>query len=194
MQFEGEFTVPGAPDDVMRRFTDVERMARCVPGAEIDGRAEDGSYSGGMIVAFGPKRIKFRGNVTCEFDLPGRTGLMIGRGAADLRSARIAIRTRFALQEAQASDAQNPLTLVKVSSEADLQGVLADFARTGGIAVARVMLQEFARRAAEEFAHPNSTTAATGVEAVKAHRLVWDVVKDKATSLAGRLKAGPGGE
>jgi uncharacterized protein len=41
---------------------------------------------------------------------------------------------------------------VKVVSDAELGGVLADFARAGGIAVANVIMNDFARRAAEEFA------------------------------------------
>jgi carbon monoxide dehydrogenase subunit G len=56
MHFEGEFRVPGTPDDVIRRFADVERMTRCMPGAVIDGRDEQGNYLGGMLVAFGPRR------------------------------------------------------------------------------------------------------------------------------------------
>ena len=63
MHFEGEFRVPGKPDDVIRRFADVERMARCMPGAVIEGRDEQGNYLGGMLVAFGPKKIKFKGSV-----------------------------------------------------------------------------------------------------------------------------------
>jgi hypothetical protein len=41
---------------------------------------------------------------------------------------------------------------VKVVSDAELGGVLADFARTGGVAVANVIIADFARRAAAEFA------------------------------------------
>ena len=36
MHFEGEFSVPGKPLDVIRRFADVPRMAGCVPGAVLD--------------------------------------------------------------------------------------------------------------------------------------------------------------
>ncbi len=44
MDFSGEFTVPGHPDEVMRRFADIERMARCMPGASLEGQDEDGNY------------------------------------------------------------------------------------------------------------------------------------------------------
>ncbi len=64
MHFEGEFSVPGKPDEVIRRFADVERMARCMPGAVIEGRDEEGNYLGGMLVSFGPKKIRFKGRVS----------------------------------------------------------------------------------------------------------------------------------
>jgi carbon monoxide dehydrogenase subunit G len=82
MQFEGAFLVPGRPDDVIVKFTDVERMARCMPGASIEGRDEEGNYLGVMTVAFGPKKIKFRGKVNCQFDIAARSGTLRGRGAA----------------------------------------------------------------------------------------------------------------
>jgi uncharacterized protein len=87
MHFEGEFSVPGRPDDVIRRFADVERMARCMPGAAIEGRDEEGNYLGGMLVAFGPKKIKFRGRVSVETDFDAHSGSLRGRGAADMRAA-----------------------------------------------------------------------------------------------------------
>ena len=41
MRFEGEFRVAGRPDEVLDRFSDIERMVRCMPGAQIEGRADD---------------------------------------------------------------------------------------------------------------------------------------------------------
>ena len=50
MHFEGEFRVPGKADDVIRRFADVPRMARCMPGAMLEPQAEDGSWPGALVV------------------------------------------------------------------------------------------------------------------------------------------------
>lgn len=150
MHFEGEFRVPGKADEVIHRFADVPRMARCVPGAVLEQQAEDGSWPGAMVVSFGPKKISFKGRVTCEFDFATRTGALHGRGAADMRAARIGVKVAFALRDD--TDTGTPATIVKVTSDAELGGVLADFARTGGVAVANVLMQDFARRAAEEFA------------------------------------------
>lgn len=150
MHFEGEFKVPGKPADVIRRFSDVPRMAGCMPGAVLEPQAEDGSWPGGMVVAFGPKKIKFKGKATVDFDYDALTGSVHGRGAADMRAARIGVKVSFALRDDP--EAERATTIVKIVSDAELGGVLADFARTGGIAVANVIMADFAKRAADEFA------------------------------------------
>src|SRR5690606_34059714 len=82
MEFQGEFKVPGRPEDVIREFADVERMAKLMPGASLEGRDEEGNYLGVMTVAFGPKRIKFKGKVAIAIDEATKSGSMRGRGAA----------------------------------------------------------------------------------------------------------------
>ena len=150
MHFEGEFRVPGMPDEVIHRFSDVPRMARCMPGAVLEEQAEDGSWPGAMVVSFGPKKINFKGRATCSFDYAAHTGEVHGRGTANMRAARIGVKVGFTLQPDP--DAATPTTVVKVVSDAELGGVLADFARTGGIPVANAIMADFARRASEEFA------------------------------------------
>ncbi|HEX3993636.1 MAG TPA: SRPBCC domain-containing protein [Acetobacteraceae bacterium] len=176
MHFEGEFRVPGKAEDVIRRFADVPRMARCMPGAVLEPQAEDGSWPGAMVVSFGPKRINFKGKATCDFDYQALTGSVHGRGTADMRSARIGVKVAFAL--ADVADSKPPETSVKIVSDAELGGVLEDFAKTGGIAVANVIMTDFARRAAEEFAKdapPTETAAAPAPLA--AQGLLWVVIK-----------------
>ena len=140
MHFEGEFSVPGKPDDVIRRFADVERMARCMPGAVIEGATRKATILGGMLVAFGPKKIKFRGRVAVETDFAAHTGSLRGRGAADMRAARIGVHLTYALRDDPATPGA---TLVKLTSDAELGGVLADFARTGGMPFANALMAGF---------------------------------------------------
>lgn len=159
MHFEGEFRVPGKPADVIRRFADVPRMSRCMPGAVLEPQAEDGSWPGAMVVTFGPKKINFKGRATAEFDLENHTGSLTGRGSADLRAARIGVKVAFSLHDHAAGG-----TSVKIVSNAELGGVLADFARAGGTAVANVIMADFARRCAEEFAKDEVPAAAPLLE------------------------------
>jgi uncharacterized protein len=177
MHFEGEFSVPGRPEDIIRRFADVERMARCMPGAAIEGRDEEGNYLGAMLVAFGPKKIRFRGRVAVATDFAAYTGSLRGRGAADMRSARIEVRIAYALRD---DPAASGATLVKLTSEAELGGVLADFARTGGIPFAKALMADFSKRVAEEFATDAPLQAAPAEPApLAAHGLLWQVIKAK---------------
>jgi len=168
MHFEGEFRVPGKAEDVIRRFADVPRMAGCMPGAMLEAQAEDGSWPGAMVVAFGPKKINFKGRVTTSFDFDGLTGSLHGRGSADMRAARIGVKVSFVLRDDVS--AAVPTTVVKIVSDAELGGVLADFARTGGVAVANVIMADFARRAAAEFTKDEPPVVApvpTGVPLVQ---------------------------
>src|SRR5690349_21504126 len=114
MHFEGEFSVPGKASDVIRRFADIPRMSGCMPGA--------------LVVSLGPKQINFKGRATTKFDFQARTGSVLGRGTADMRAARIGVKVSFALRDDPT--AAVPTTLVKIVSDAELGGVLADFART----------------------------------------------------------------
>lgn len=180
MHFEGEFRVPGKAEDVIRRFSDVPRMARCMPGAVLEAQSEDGSWPGAMVVSFGPKRINFKGKATCDFDFQALTGSVHGRGTADMRSARIGVKVAFALTDAV--DSKPPETVVRIVSDAELGGVLEDFAKTGGVAVANVIMTDFARRAAEEFAKdaPPAEAAEAMVPApapLAASSLVWVIIK-----------------
>jgi carbon monoxide dehydrogenase subunit G len=187
MHFEGEFRVPGKAADVIKRFEDVPRMARCMPGAMLEPQAADGSWPGAMVVSFGPKKISFKGRATCDFDEQALTGSVHGRGTADMRSARIGVNVSFALTDVPGG--VRPETNVRIVSDAELGGVLEDFARTGGIAVANAIMADFARRAAEEFAKDEApveavaptTSAAPEPESapapLAARTLLWVVIK-----------------
>ena len=199
MRFEGEFRVPGRPDDVLQRFADVERMVGCMPGASIESLDADGNYVGAMLVAFGPKKIKFRGKVTTQVEPATHSGSMHVRGAAEMRSpARVEVRVTYVLRADAA--ATNPTSIVALTSDAEMGGVLADFARTGGIAVTRALMEQFAERAAIEFAREESAVTASDVptdspvpspapaEALSAHLLVWAAIKAKLRAIAARWR------
>ncbi len=136
-----------------------------------------------MVVSFGPKKINFKGRVTCEFDFAAKTGALHGRGTADMRAARIGVKVAFTLRDDPA--AATPTTIVSIVSDAELGGVLADFARTGGVAVANVIMQDFARRAAQEFASDATAQTQSAASApIVAHHLLWQVIKAKLAQFA----------
>jgi carbon monoxide dehydrogenase subunit G len=190
MRFEGQFRVARPPDEVMALFADVERMARCIPGAELDGRDADGTYLGAVTVAFGPKRIRFAGKAAVEFDVPARRGKVRGWATADLRAARIQVQTAFQVCPGEDDGAASTGSVVSIVSDAELGGVLAAFAQTGGQAVGQLMLTEFAERLAAEFA---ATPPATTPKSLNAPVLFWTFVRATWTGFIDRLRAIAGG-
>ena len=189
--FNGEFTVPTSPDAVIDAFTDLPRMASLMPGAFLEGQDEDGAWRGGMLVAFGPKKIKFNGKVTLELNRAARSGTMVGRGTADMRAARVETRLRFDVREAGGE------SVVALTSDTAMTGVLAEFAKTGGPAVARVLMEQFAQRLREELAPaPSATSAPPAAQPLAAARpapaslrigaVLWSVLRQWIWRLTGR--------
>ncbi len=152
MRIESLFEVPGSPDAVMLRLSDVESVAQCLPGAAIEGKTDEGQYLGTIAVSLGPKKMVLRGQVRCEFDLAARTGALSGQASSNVRGARASGKTTFRVIEAPGSTEGQPVSRVEIISEAALPGMLAEFARTGGTAMANLLIAEFSRRLAADLA------------------------------------------
>lgn len=204
MRFEGQFRVPGPPERVLERFAQVERMAGCMPGASIDGRDDEGNYIGSMLVAFGPKKIRFRGKISSAVDTGECSGHLRVRGAAEMRAgARVEVLARYVVRGDPS--AEIPTSVVSLTTEAELGGVLADFGRTGGVAVTQALMDAFAERVAEEFSHEEITPSTSPqpdsvapvpddspakvrpTEALSAWVVLQTIVKARLLALAGRL-------
>ena len=63
MRFENAFTVEAPVDEVWRTLLDVERVAPCMPGAEVTERVGDDAYKVSVKVKVGPMSMTYRGEV-----------------------------------------------------------------------------------------------------------------------------------
>jgi uncharacterized protein len=63
MKFENAFTVDAPVDEVWRTLLDVERVAPCMPGAEVTERIGDDAYKVSVKVKVGPMSMTYRGEV-----------------------------------------------------------------------------------------------------------------------------------
>ena len=151
MRFDNSFEVAGAPAQVIALFEDLPLMAGFLPGANVGERNADGSHPATLTVSFGPKKIAFRGQLTNEVDRPKLAGTLVGHASADLRGAKMSVQMDYQLAPAAAG------TQVTLVSEAEMTGMLAEFARTGGAVVTQALLAEFSQRFS---AHVRSLQAA----------------------------------
>lgn len=66
MEFENEFEVPVPLDQAWDILMDIERIAPCVPGAELTEVVDDKTYKGKISVKLGPVALTFNGQTTFE--------------------------------------------------------------------------------------------------------------------------------
>ena len=63
MDFTNSFDVKAPIDEVYATLLDVERVAPCVPGAQVIERTGDDAYKVGIKVRVGPISMTYRGDV-----------------------------------------------------------------------------------------------------------------------------------
>jgi carbon monoxide dehydrogenase subunit G len=66
MEFDTSFTVPLPPADAWKLLMDIERIAPCMPGAELTQVVDPTSYKGKIGVKLGPVALSFAGQVKFE--------------------------------------------------------------------------------------------------------------------------------
>ena len=63
MKFSNEFDVDASIEEVWKALLDVERVAPCVPGAQVLEKISDTAYKVGIKVKVGPITMQYRGDV-----------------------------------------------------------------------------------------------------------------------------------
>ena len=79
MQITHEFEVARPVDTVWEMFQDVPSVAQCLPGAEMLGQGEDGSYDGKLSVKLGPMAASFEGKATVAPDAQSKSAVIDGK-------------------------------------------------------------------------------------------------------------------
>jgi uncharacterized protein len=66
MEFDNTFDVPLPPGEAWRVLMDIERIAACMPGAELTAKVDDSTYKGKVGVRLGPVALSFGGTARFE--------------------------------------------------------------------------------------------------------------------------------
>ena len=139
MQIENEFTVPAPIDHVWAYLLDVERVAPCMPGAELTEVVDDSTWKGKVNMKLGPVSLSFAGTVMLEerddqahkVKLAAKGMEQKGKGAAN------ASVTSW-LEDGQGE------THVKMQADIHLTGTVAQLSRGLLPEVSRKLTQQFA--------------------------------------------------
>ncbi|WP_329183832.1 SRPBCC family protein [Actinacidiphila glaucinigra] len=162
MDFTNEFRVSLPPDQAWALLTDVERIAPCMPGAQLTGRDGD-TYNGLVKVKVGPVTVQYKGTAAFEEqDAGSRTAVLRARGR-DARGQGNA-DARITARLVPEGDA----TMVTVETRLTITGKIAQFGKGMIEEVSRKLLGRFVealeRQLAEERAPEPAAVGGGGVD------------------------------
>ena len=149
MEFDNSFEVPLPPADAWKVLLDIQRIAPCMPGAELTEVVGDNTYKGKIGVRLGPVALTFAGIVKFdEIDDAKHTARVSaqgtdakGRGGANAASV-------FRLEPAGSG------SKVLVHTNLTLSGAVAQYGRGVGIiqATATQIMNQFAKSLKDKLA------------------------------------------
>src|SRR5262245_55914293 len=156
MEFDNSFEVPLPPMEAWKVLLDIERIAPCMPGAELTEVLGDNRYKGRIGVRLGPVALTFAGIVKFdEIDDANRTARVSaqgtdakGRGGANASSV-------FRLEPAGSG------SKVLVHTNLTLSGAVAQYGRGVGIiqATAAQLMNQFAKSLKDRLAQDGAPAA-----------------------------------
>lgn len=138
MKISQSFVVARPPDVVWDFFQDVPAVAQCLPGAKLEDREADGSYSGALSVKLGPMTSLFEGKATIAPNPDARSATIEGKGVDKRGGSRGQVQVEYHLIPAEEG------TEVTVDADISLSGPAAQFGRTG-------LINEMSKRLIGEF-------------------------------------------
>ena len=140
MKLEQSFEVRAPVELVWQTLIDIERVAPCLPGAEITEAGEDGTYRGTFSVRLGPTTAAYRGELRMTEVDEGAHRVVMGAIGQDKRgqgSAKASIVSTLRQEDER--------TRVDVETDFTITGRLARFGRGG-------MIQDISNRLLKDFA------------------------------------------
>jgi uncharacterized protein len=140
VKLEQSFEVRAPLERVWETLIDVERVAPCLPGAEITEASEDGTYRGTFSVRLGPTTAAYRGELKVEEVDEAAHRVTMRASGQDKRGQGSANAT---IVSSMASEGD--LTKVDVETDFTITGRLARFGRGG-------MIQDISNRLMRDFA------------------------------------------
>ncbi|HEX7248524.1 MAG TPA: SRPBCC family protein, partial [Actinomycetota bacterium] len=140
MLIENEFTVSTPIDELWAYLLDVERIAPCMPGAELTETVDDHTWKGKVSMKFGPVALAFAGTVEMtERDDTAHRAVLKAKGmeAKGKGAANAAVTSWL-------EPAADGRTTVKMTADITLTGAAAQLSRGLMPEISKKLTQQFA--------------------------------------------------
>ena len=162
MLIENEFVVAAPQQDLWAYLLDVERIAPCMPGAELTETVDDTHWKGKLNMKFGPVSMSFAGSVKmAERDDTAKRVKLVAKGM-EQKGKGAANATVTSWLEAGPTDAQ---TMVKMTADIALTGAAAQLSRGLLPEISKKLTQQFADCLADSMAAEQAAKAGVGTPA-----------------------------
>jgi carbon monoxide dehydrogenase subunit G len=141
MEFDNSFEVPLPPSQAWPVLMDVQRIAPCMPGAELTEVVDDKTYKGKISVRLGPVALTFAGLVKFEeIDNTNYTARVKAQGNDAKGRGSASAMSTFRLEPSGAG------SKVLVHTDLTLSGAVAQYGRGVGMiqATATALMNQFA--------------------------------------------------
>ncbi len=169
MEFDNSFDVPVPVDQAWDLMMDIERIAPCVPGAELTEVVDDRTYKGKISVKLGPVALTFNGQTTFEELDPANHAAKLKAQGTDAKGRGGAhAKVDFHMEPSDIG------TKVLIHTNLQLSGAVAQYGRGVGMVadLAQQIIAQFAdclekNVIAQELAK-NGDNAAAGTEGLQA--------------------------
>ena len=157
MELDHSFTVPVPPDQAWNVLLDVEKVAPCMPGAQVDTVAGD-DVAGRLKVKVGPVSLTYKGTATFKDRDTADRSVLVEASGKEMRGAGTASATvRAALSPEDSSDSG---TLVTLHTTLNVTGRPAQFGRGVIAEVGSRLIDKFADNLAQQLTNGGVAAAA----------------------------------
>jgi uncharacterized protein len=139
MQIENEFAVATPADRLWSYLLDVERIAPCLPGAEITEVVDERTWKGKVLMKLGPVSMSFSGTVAIE--------------ERDDAAHRVVLRAKGMEQKGKGAANAAVTSWLEPGDGTTTVKMVADIQLTGAVAqLSRGLLPEVSRKLTQQFA------------------------------------------
>jgi len=140
MLIENEFTASAPVEELWAFLLDVQRIAPCMPGAELTEVIDDRNWKGRMTMKFGPVGMAFAGTVTMQ--------------ERDDAAHRVVLSAKGTEQKGKGAATASVTSWLEPRDDgSSLVKMQADISLTGAVAqLSRGLLPEVSKKLTEQFA------------------------------------------